>query len=149
VNDFDKTKWTAPEARFSVGLKAVIPPAKMRATGLSKGDATLHWDSNCRGRILRLSVDPETVNDFEIVTIQVARIAWTANEPVPAFAFARATCLQCAIHGAEHLFGIKWPVLEAGMAFRMVVANRQQEAREFRASLEVEDLGQLFASAPL
>jgi hypothetical protein len=149
VTDFDKTKWTAPEARFSVGLKAVIPPAKMRATGSKHGEVSLCWESNCRGRILRLSVDPETVNDFEIVSVQVARIAWTANEPVPAIVFARATCLQCAIHAAEHLFGVKWPILEAGMPFRMVVANRQQEAREFRAALEVEDLGQLFASAPI
>jgi hypothetical protein len=147
----DGSKWKQPEDRFAVPVGALVP--SLKSDVYAKGEAMLHWTAPVPCRILRFSVDPETVDGFEILEVFIGRMSVTLENldngrvaqnrrgpvGIPAAHFARHMCLQCAQAGSEHLFGIRWPRLETGMVFRARVYNRTDEAREIRATLEVED----------
>lgn len=126
----DPTKSKLPESKFAISGKISVPPGKTFPCRLAASVPT---------SILRLTVDPECADHFELESIRYCLTEWVIDgRPVAATFFSRKTCTQCGRQGAEYMFGTRWPTLLAGTEMTVFVTNTSDTEREFRMALECE-----------
>lgn len=133
MSDYDKSKWKLPEQRYSTCVRGMIEPRRT---------LTLSFSMPTKWRILRLTSSPEKSEGLVLAGVSIGRIEWAVPDGAPPAlsAFARATCCECGVRGAEHLFGRTWPEIWPEQTVTFHVENLTDQAREAEISIEIEDL---------